>query len=90
MNIKFFNHRKHSLQIFYYILNNQIDLKEGIKFVYNNVLDCNECPSNIGIHRIISPFYAIEERHVTGEENIAAFKKIIFKEIQQYVRDNLE
>jgi hypothetical protein len=91
LRIKFLDHKKYlTAKIFYYMLNNKIDFKEGIDFVHYNVSDPKGAVGDdIGIDRILSKYYAIDEGLVPDKKDIETLKKLILDEMQQYVRDNL-
>jgi hypothetical protein len=77
-------------KVFYYILNGKIDFKEGIRFVHYDVSEPKGAVGDdIGIDQILSKYYAIDEGLVPDKKDIEAFKKLIFEEMQQYVKDNL-
>ena len=91
LEIKFLDHKKYlTAKIFYYMLNKKIDFKEGIEFVHYNVSEPKGAVGDdIGIDRILSKYYAIDEGLVPDKKDIEAFKKRILEEMQQYVNDNL-
>jgi hypothetical protein len=91
LGIKFLDHKKYlTAKIFYYMLNNKIDFKEGIEFVHYNVSDPKGAVGgDIGIDRILSNYYAIDEGFVPDKKDIETLKKLILDEMRQYVRDNL-
>jgi hypothetical protein len=89
--IKFLDPKRYlTAKIFYYMLNNKIDFKEGIGFVDYNVSEPKYAGGDdIGIDRILSKYYAIDEGLVPEKKDIETFKKLILEEMQQYVHDNL-
>jgi hypothetical protein len=91
LGIKFLDHKKYlTAKIFYYMLNNKIDFKEGINFVHHDVSDPKGAiGDDIGIDRILSKYYAIDEGLVPDKKDVETLKKQILDEMQQYVRDNL-
>ena len=49
-------------KVFYYILNDKLDLKEGIDFVHYNVSEPKYAVGDdVGISRILSKYYAIDD-----------------------------
>jgi hypothetical protein len=79
--------------VFYYILNNRLDLGKGIRFLDVNVLDYENITKylgdDVGIERIIGYFYAVDDGDLTDEKDIEDAIKDVFKDMEQYVQDNL-
>ena len=94
LGIKFSNPKRALIaKVFYYVLHNRVDFNRGIEFADNNVSEyektINHIGDDVGIEHILSKYYGINDRHVTDEKDIEATKKLIIKEMHQYVRDNL-
>jgi hypothetical protein len=80
-------------RVFYYILNNRLDFYKGIKFLDFKVIDHENITKyvgdDVGIERIIGNFYAVDDGDLRDEKNIETAIKYVFRDMEQYVQDNL-
>jgi hypothetical protein len=80
-------------KVFYYILQDRLDFYEGIKFAdfevssYGDVIEY--VGDDVGISKILGAFYLIDDGDLRDEKDIEAAITDVFKEMEQYVRDNL-
>jgi hypothetical protein len=94
LGIKFLDPKRAvAAKVFYYILHDKIDLGKGLRFLNFRVVahgNFNQyLGEDIGIEQIFGNYYAISDRNVTNEKDIQAVRESIFRDMQQYVRDNL-
>ncbi|MDR1219572.1 MAG: hypothetical protein LBK73_08180 [Treponema sp.] len=89
----FVSNRAVAAKIFYYILQDRIDFYKGIRFVHHNVSNDEKITEylgdDIGIEEILGDFYAVDDGDLRNEKDIETVIKDVFKEMEQYVQDNL-
>jgi hypothetical protein len=94
LGIKFLDPKRDLIaNVFYYILNNRIDFYVGIKFAHRKVSNDDDIleyvGTDVGIERIPYAFYLVDDGDLRDEKDIEGAIKDVFREIEQYVQDNL-
>jgi hypothetical protein len=80
-------------KVFYYILHDRIDFNEGIEFARYDVSSFKEAieyvGDDVGISRLLGNYFAIDDGDLKDEKDIKTAKGFIFRDMRQYVNDNL-
>jgi hypothetical protein len=79
--------------VFYYVLQNKINMYSGISFVDRNVRNFEDTMhyigDDVGIEQILGNYYYIDDGDAIYEEQIKEAEKYLIEELQYYVYYNL-
>lgn len=81
-------------KVFYHILHDRIDFREGIIFLHHRVVDRGNTTEylgdDIGIEGILGKFYQIDDGDLSDEKYIKTAIEDIISDMKQYINDHLE